>query len=720
MEQIVGEEPASEPARKASPIPGGAGKVPAAGRHPLELVAGRLIEVAVRYQRVLARDPHNPEALVGLSLVALASHQPEPAVKMAMVAVTVAPGLGAAWVAMGQALKSADRAEEAERAYEAAIRIDGMDPLARMGLGELKIATGRPEEAIREFDLVLRRQPALVTGHMGLGHAFGCMDRFAEALEHYERALSLHPRLPEAEFAAAFALARLGRTNEAEIRYRRVLVWRPNFAAAWLNLGCLLRDQGRELHAEAALRRSLELRPDMVGGWINLSLLERDRRCPEKAVAHLRRAFELEPERVDTHIAWCQLRVAENDMAGAWGWLRWALARNPENHEVLNTQGILLHNERRFEQAVAALEHAEKLGSKQAASNRGNSLLELGRAAEALRAHEIAVERDPSNPGARYNLALTQLRMGEWKTGWANYEARWSFREVHRIPRMFQQPRWRGDLLDGKRVLLHAEQGLGDTIQFCRFAAHVAARSGIPILQVQQPAARLLRSLAVVRSGAAKVALLGEQPPDFDLECPLMSLPAVFGTTVETVSWTGAYLGAEPDEMAGKRAQISALGKGKRRLRVGIAWAGNPRYKADRQRSTRLDTFLPLLRVPGIDWISLQKGEAAGQIGELPKDVCIRDASGADRDLAETAALIACLDLVVTTDTCIAHLAGAMGKPVWILLPHLGDWRWMQDIDTTPWYPTARLIRQSEPGDWGGVIGRALAELPRFERMALH
>jgi tetratricopeptide (TPR) repeat protein len=680
-------------------------------------LAGRLTEIALGYQRMLGENPRQPKALVGISLVALASRQCEAAVKMAEAAVAVAPAMGDAWVVLGQALKATRRSGEAERAYEQAIRLDGMNALARMGLGELKIATGRPAEAVREFELALKRQPALAPAHLGLGNALALMGRNEQALERYEQALAMRFRFPEAEFAAGFALARLGRLKEAEARYRRALVLRPDFAAAWMNLGSLLREQGREVYAEAALQRAVELRPDLIAGWINLAIFERERRRPFEAEAHLRKAFALNPEQAETLVAWCQFRAAERDLAGAWEWLRWALARDPDNAEAVNMQGILLHTEGRFAEAIGAFERAEALGNRGAASNRGNSLLEMGRMGDALRAHQAAIERDPSHPGAQYNLALTQLRLGEWPQGWRAYEARWRFREVHRSPRIFRQPRWQGEPLEGRRVLLHAEQGLGDTIQFCRYATLVAARGGTAILQVQEPVERLMRSLPAVHAGQVEIALLGAKPPEFDLECPLMSLPAIFGTTVETVPWPGAYLAADPELAAERLVRFPRLrfqDSPCAQHRVGLAWAGNPRYKADRQRSMELKTLLPLLRTPGVNWISLQKGEAAEQLSSLPESVFVWDGSSADQDLAETAALLAMLDLVITTDTCIAHLAGAMAKPVWILLPHLADWRWMQKVETTPWYPTARLFRQRTPGDWAGVLDRVSCDLTRF------
>lgn len=684
-------------------------------------LAGHLTEVALAWQRALERNPSHPQALIGMSLVALASRQIGSAVKMATAGVAAAPAMVTAWLALGQALKAEDKTAEAEQAYMQAIRLDGPNALAHLGLGELKLACELPEEAAHEFELALRRQPALAGAHLGLGNALAMMERDTEALERYEQALALRPRLPEAEFAAGFVLARLGRTSEAEVRYRRALAARPDFAAAWMNLGNLLREQGQEAYAEAALRRATELRPDMISGWIYLAALERERDHSAQVENCLQKALELNPEQVETLIAWCQFRLSERDLSGAWEWLRRALALNPNQNEAANMRGILLHSEGRFAEAVTAFERAETLGNRTAASNRGNSLLDLGRMDEALRAHGAAASRDPGHPGAAYNLALTQLRLGDWQRGWPGYEARWRFREVHRAPRLFRQPRWRGEPLNeplnGRRILLHAEQGLGDTIQFCRYAGLVAERGGALVLQVQPPAERLLRSLAVVRSGQAEFAVLAAGTPaatlsDFDLECPLMSLPAIFSTTVATVPWPGAYLRAEPDAARQKLADFPSLRAGPR---FGVAWAGNPRYKADATRSVRLLTLLPLLRTVEANWISLQKGDAAAELAGLPDDAAVQDGSSRDRDLAETAALLETLDLVVTTDTSIAHLAGAMGKPVWILLPHLADWRWMQQIETTPWYPTARLFRQPAPGNWPGVLDRVIAELQSFD-----
>ncbi|HWT65251.1 MAG TPA: tetratricopeptide repeat protein [Terracidiphilus sp.] len=684
--------------------------MPASQPYPF---AANLTQLADRFQRALARNPHNAEALVGISLVALVSGQTSAAVAMAQAAVAAGHSLTIAWIMLGQALKSAGRTVDAAEAYSQAVALDGLCVLAHTGLGELHLAAGDAGRALAEYDLALRSNPALAAAHVGRGHALAWLRNYPEALACYEQALVFSPRLPEAEFACGFILARQGKRAQAVTRYRRAVYLRPDFAAAWMNLGCLLRDEGQDLFAHAALERAVQLRPDMIAGWLNLALVERDRDNIAKAEECLRRALSLDPANSNTLVAWGQFRLAAHDLPGAWDAVNKALAHSPDNPEAVNMKGILLHTEDRLEEAVAAFLRAEALGCLSSPSNRGNSLMDLGQHAESLAAHQLAAAQDPHNAGSAYNLALTELRLGEWQQGWPRYEARLRFREVVRNPMHFQQPRWQGEPLADRRILLHAEQGLGDAIQFCRYAPLVAARGGSLILQVHQPVVRLLQSLAVVRSGQAVVIPLGAAPPPFDLECPLMSLPAIFATTVDTVPWAGAYLAADPALAAEKRACFSAQG-----LRVGIAWAGNPRYRADRRRSMQLSTLLPLLRAFGADWVSLQKGEAADQLTALPADlpynIHIYDGSSRDADLAETAALVETLDLVITTDTSIAHLAGAMGKPVWILLSHLADWRWMQDTDTSPWYPTARLFRQSAPGDWPSVFARVVAALTRF------
>ena len=527
-------------------------------RQPPADLSGRLTEIARGYQRVLERNPAQPAALVGMSLVALASRQTEAAVKMARPQWLPRRRWCAAWVALGQALKAAARHEEAAKAYEQAIRLDGMNALARLGLGELKIA-GRPAGRSCRGVRAGAQAPARrwLRRIWGWAMRWRCWDGMRRRWREYEAALALRPRLAEGEFAAGFALARLGR-----VKGSRDALPARRCCAAGLCRGLDEPGQpaaragaGRVCRSRAAPRASSCGRTWFRAGstWRFWSASVAGRKRPRR---YLRKAFALNPAQVETLVAWCQFRVAEQDLAGAWAWLRWALARNPDFDEAVNMHGILLHLEGRFAEAVEVFERAEALGNRAAASNRGNSLLDLGRMEEALTAHEAAVERDPSSAGAMYNLALTQLRLGDWERGWPDTRrAGDSARCIAR--REFSSSRaGRARACMAERVLLHAEQGLGDTIQFCRYAALVAARGGVPILQVQPAAERLMRSLAVVRAGLAETAVLGADP-EFDLECPLLSLPAVFRTSIDTVPWEGAYLGADAGTRRGEARAVS-------------------------------------------------------------------------------------------------------------------------------------------------------------------
>jgi len=321
-----------------------------------------------------------------------------------------------------------------------------------------------------------------------------------------------------------------------------------------------------------------------------------------------------------------------------------------------------------------------------------------------IRHYERAVELDPTSAGGHYNLGLARLRQGRFAEGWREHEWRWDFRELRLRRRRFTPPQWRGEALHGETILLHAEQGLGDTLQFVRYAPLVAERGGRVVLEAQAPLARLLRNLP----GISQTIAFGEPLPEFALHCPLMSLPLVFGTSLETIPGQSAYLHA--DEAEAKAARRRWPGEG---LRVGIAWAGNPQQRSDDQRSMPLRALLPLAAVKGISWFSLQKGPAVEQMRGLGAQFPLVDASSASRDLAETAALMATLDLAISVDTSIAHLAGAMGIRLWLVLPRLADWRWMDEREDSPWYPTARLFRQQISGDWRAPVARMLDELQR-------
>jgi tetratricopeptide (TPR) repeat protein len=419
---------------------------------------------------------------------------------------------------------------------------------------------------------------------------------------------------------------------------------------------------------------------------------------------------------------------------------REAVARDPQHARAYNNLGCVLHMQGRLDDALAAYRRALDLdaGLPQANQNYasivrdagalaraaeeyrratlanpndalafndlGNTLRELGRHGESLEAFARALEIDPQLAQAHFSRSFVLLLQGDYAAGWKDYEWRWRLPAFNAPVRRFAEPMWDGRPLPGGTVLLHAEQGLGDTLQFARYAALVAARCGSVILESQKELAALLRDVP----GVARVVPRGEPLPAFDAHAPLMSLPALFGTTLQSIPWDGPYVHADPQRAAQWDLAPHA---GDARLKVGLVWAGRPQQWDDRKRSLSLDLLAPLAAVEGATFFSLQVGAAAAQAAAPPAGMRLVDLTARIADFSDTAALVSRLDLVITIDTSVAHLAGAMGAPVWVLVAHAPDWRYHLGREDMPWYPSMRLFRQERDGDWSGAIARVAAAL---------
>jgi hypothetical protein len=327
---------------------------------------------------------------------------------------------------------------------------------------------------------------------------------------------------------------------------------------------------------------------------------------------------------------------------------------------------------------------------------------------EAAGHYRRALEVDGEYADAHWNLSLALLTMGNMPEGWREYEWRWKMRGLFQ-PRSFARPLWDGKAAQGRTILLHAEQGMGDTLQFIRYAPLVAERGLTVIVECQQEVAELVRGVR----GIHQVVARGQQLPAFDVHCPLLTLPLLFGTTVESIPAQAPYLAADRLLQEQWRERLAASAPG---LKAGLVWAGKPTHRKDSRRSCALSAFAPLARVEGISWHSLQKGEAAQQAAHPPEGMQLTDWTDEMKDFSVTAALVANLDLCISVDTSVAHLAGALGKPVWTLLPYEPDWRWMLGREDSPWYPTMRLFRQELPGQWGPVMARLAGELQRMKK----
>jgi tetratricopeptide (TPR) repeat protein len=531
--------------------------------------------------------------------------------------------------------------------------------------------------------------------------------QFAAAAEVYRLGLRRSPDDPGLYYALGAALAAGGLPGEAKAAYREALRLRPEFPEVLLNLGNLLYDEGKFAEAALCYRTAIAVRPAYVKAWCNLGNALQMLGGLREATRCYERTLQLDPDSTAAQHNLGNAWMARRDYSRAEECFRRTVAMSDQRAEHHNSLGNALFQQRKTGLAEACYRRALELEPGYAAAhiNLANSLMRYGQRAEMIAHYARALELDPKSAGGHYNLALALLREGRFVEGWREHEWRWDFRELKLHRRHGAKPQWRGEPIHGETILLHAEQGLGDTLQFVRYAPLVAERGATVLLEVQPRLVRLIQRLP----GVQRVIARGDTPGEFSWQCPLMSLPLAFGTTADTIprraSWIEADSGAEKD------AWQQWPGAG---LRVGVCWAGNPQYRSDEQRSMPLRALLPLADVAGISWFSLQMGPACGQMTPLANAFPLHDASSRCRDFAETAALVATLDVVISVDTSVAHLAGAMGKPLWLVLPQLADWRWMDHREDSPWYPTARLFRQQQCGNWSGPVENIREELKKL------
>jgi tetratricopeptide (TPR) repeat protein len=552
---------------------------------------------------------------------------------------------------------------------------------------------GRLHEADQLYRQVLAQQP----NHAEALHLLGVLARQAErndvAVDLIRRAIALRPDYPDAHYNLGNALKDTGQLDEAIAAYRQAIALNLNEPEAHSNLGNALRDKGQLDEAIAAYRQAIALNPNFAEAHNNLGVALKDKGQPDEAIAAVRRAIALRGNYAEAHY----------------------------------NLGNALKDKGQLDEAVAAYRRAIALNPNlpEAHGNLGIALKEEGQLDEAIIAFRQAIALSPNLPQVHHNLSLSLLLRGDFEQGWEEYEWRWKCKDFPSSVRNFAQPQWDGRPLEGRTLLLHTEQGLGDAIQFIRYVPLVAQRGGRIILECQPELQRLFQTVA----GRCKVVARGQPLPAFDLHCPLLSLPQVFGTNLSSVPNIVPYLSPDPALLD---AWSQTLGSPGGQLRVGLAWAGGPWFKADRTRSLNLQQLAPFAAVSeakpaaaeakpaaaeakpavrGVKFYSLQKGPAGQQAKNPPVGLELVDLGPKLNDFADTAAVMSLMDLIITTDTAVPHLAGALARPVWTMLQFVPDWRWLLERADSPWYPTMRLFRQPCLGDWDSVITRVFEAL---------
>jgi tetratricopeptide (TPR) repeat protein len=677
--------------------------------------AGLLQDAERLYRAILQEQPQHPDANHNLGVLAVQVRQPAAALPHFKAALEANPNQGQYWLSYIDALIQTGQTETAREALaqgrRQGLQGEKMDALkGRLdGPSSDEIDTLMAlfdQERYTDVEVLARRLTERFPrdGYVWkmLGAALRLQGKSTDALEAVRKTVELAPQNAEAHRNMGIILKEQGRFVDAEVSYRRALTIKPDYYEAHYNLGNTLREQGLFMDAESCYRRALTIKPDYYEAYYNLGNVLREQNRLAEAEASYRRALEIKSDSADAQNSLGNILQEQGRLPDAETCYLRALIIEPDYADAHSNMGIALKEQGRFMEAEASCRRALEINpdSSEAYGSLGEVLNDEGRLDEAIFFFDRALAMKPEKTEVAWNRALAYLLKGDLGHGFKEYEYRWLCPALK--TRDFRQPVWDGSRIEGHILLVHAEQGFGDAIQFARYLPFAAKTSrAIVVLECQPELMSLLGNL----EGVSRIVARGEQLPDFDFHIPLLSLPRIAGTTLETIPSACPYLSPPPEAGHSVRKSEGT------RLSVGIAWAGRPTHKRDRNRSVDFSRFLPLATLSGVTLYSLQKGERADDRMKTTPGKLVRDLGEEIRDFGDAARIISQLDLVVTVDTAPAHLAGALGIPVWVLLPFSPDWRWLLDREDSPWYPTMRLFRQSAPGDWDEVFERVRAAL---------
>jgi tetratricopeptide (TPR) repeat protein len=508
-------------------------------------------------------------------------------------------------------------------------------------------------------------------------------------------------RLADAQKTLGNNFLAQGKLNEAKACYLQALSYRPSFAEALNNLGIVHKAQGDLNAAATCLRRAIELNPELANSYFVLGQVLASEGKLDDARGHYETAVRLTPSFTEARFELAMLLLKSANPAGAESQLRTACELAPDSPPAYIGLAEALRSQGKLAEARNACLEALRLDPQSTAAHchHGRILQEEGHLDEACASYEKALSIAPTYAPAEFSLALALLMQGDLIRGFRHIESRWRANNVQQP--VFRQPQWSGECLTGKRIFVYFEYGFGDTLQFVRYVPELARMGAEVVLGCQQPLTELMKTVegvaqVVTTNGLSDIMEAGKRQVDFDFHAPLWSLPYVFGTSLQTIPARVPYISCDPKKLG---FWGSRMGADNRLVKVGLVWKGNRDNLNDKTRSMALAQFAPLLHSPGFVFYSLQKdtGEESSAFGLI-------DHTSDLSDFSDTVALCQNLDLIISVDTAVAHLAGALGKPVWLLNRFESEWRWLLGREDSPWYPTMKIIRQESRGDWASVI----------------
>jgi tetratricopeptide (TPR) repeat protein len=565
---------------------------------------------------------------------------------------------------------------------------------------------------IAQAEELYRTIRASPPGHAVASYGFGLLcaaqGRLPEAIDAYRDAIEMRPDFVDAYINLGTALLTAGRIEEAATLYRQAIAISPDNAMAHGNLGKALQDLGSIDTAIAAYRTAIALQPDDALTLANYGAALLERQAWDDSATVTRRSIALRPHDPMAHanLGTALMNLGRNDEALAA--CRQAVALQPQNATTHASLGGAMLELGAFPEAIILCRHAVSLAPAMpiAHANLSHALRAINHLNEAAISARQAIALRPSQPDLHFHLAHILLLQGDLLAGWEEYDWRWElpdFAWIKAVDGLASQPRWAGENIADKTILIHTEQGLGDIILFARYLHLVMRKSRHVVVAANPSTVRLLSTI----EGLEVVSIREVPLPYFDVQCPLMSLPRIFATTLDSIPATVPYLWPSKQEQARWRKRTNGTAP-----RVGIVWAGNPATVRDRFRSPGLTSVAPLFSVPGVDFIVLQVGDGREALNANTLPAHVLDLGVEIEDLADTAAIMSGLDLMISSCTAPLHLAAALGVPTWAMIPFAPYFPWLLEAIDTPWYPTMRLYRQEQPGnDWSGVVARIATDL---------